>query len=413
MPVSIHIPRRFVQQSWGGTETVVLESVKQLNALGHPARVYTSCALAPDPLAHSEQLDGVEVARFPHFYPYFGLSTQQQTSLDQSGGNLFSWSLMRALAGQKGTQLFHLHTAKRLGGIARTVAKLKRIPYVLSLHGGWLCRPESEARRQQARTQGCPEWGKALGWLVGSRRVVQQASTVICLTRAEKVALQSLDPKLRCRVLPNGVDLERFREGRVEPFRRQNRIPTQSKLIAVVGRVDPQKGQLQAVRAFGRLEDPEAHLLLVGPSTDHQYEAELQHEIRSSPSRGRITRLPGLSGQDLVDAYHSCDLLLIPSLHEPFGLVALEGWACGKAILASRVGGLGELITDGHDGLLVSPGLESELAAGMARLLQDAGLRQALACQGRRSVARYSWAEHTRKLLEIYQEAIDEHPFRQ
>lgn len=404
---SIHIPRRFVRHSWGGTETVVLESVKRLNSLGHRASIFTSSALSD---TSSEDIEGVKVRRFPHFYPYFGLSDEQRESLDHCGGNLFSWPLMRALQASKQTQLLHLHTGKRMGGIARTIARFRRIPYVLSLHGGLLCRPTSERARQESKTARTLEWGKALGLMVGSRKVLDQASAVLCLTKAEKRALEDKQPGIRCRILPNGVDLGRFKQGEGRLFRESRGLSKSSRLLGVVGRIDPQKGQLTALRALSLIED--AHLLLVGPVTDSRYGKELAQMVQELGLADRITILPGLSGQELVDAYHACDLLVIPSTHEPFGIVALEAWASGTPVVASRVGGLEELINDGHDGAHFEPLDWRGLARLTNRLLGSPDALSRLAGRGLKTVQGYSWKAHTERLVEIYQEVLCEHSVR-
>jgi D-inositol-3-phosphate glycosyltransferase len=411
---SIHIPRRFVSHSWGGTETVVLESAKCLKAMGHPARVFTSCALSGKPgTAHSDEIDGVEVRRFPHFYPYLGLSGIQRESLDLCGGNLFSWSLLRALGRDREARVLHLHTAKRMGGIARTIGRLRKIPYVVSLHGGLFCRPESETRRQAKKADRTLEWGKALGWLVGSRRVMQEASAVLCLTESEKREVLAWNPEVHCRVLPNGVDLDRFSEGSRSRFREHHAIPADRKLMAVVGRVDPQKGQLVAVNAFSRLKDDSAHLLLAGPVTDSDYDSRIQSRIDELDLGDRVSRVGGLSGQELVDAYHASDVVIVPSSHEPFGIVVLEAWACRKPVVASRVGGLAELITENRDGRLFEADNDHELSTMLQHLLDNRNERQRLGRGGRGTAQGYSWRAHADKLTQIYQEVIHEHSLRQ
>lgn len=408
---SIHIPRRFVTRSWGGTETVVLESVRQLNSLGHRARVFTSTALSQEPgLTQTEKVNDVTVHRFPYFYPYFGLSQEQRQGLDHCGGNLFSWHLLGALARERQARIIHLHTGKRMGGIARTAARWKRIPYVLSLHGGLLCRPSSESSRQRQKSDGALEWGKALGLAVGSRRVLQDAAAVLCLTRAEQSALQQRYPRVRCRVLPNGVDLNRFSQGDGEGFRRQHELPTDRPLLSVIGRIDPQKGQLTAVQAMSEL--PEAHLLLVGHQTDASFVTRIHQEIEARGLQQQVTVLAGLSGQELVDAYHATDLLLIPSTHEPFGIVALEGWASGTPVLASKVGGLSEIVKP-ETGVLLDRLTPGSLASEVTKLLRQKDFLHRLAVQGRREVARYSWAVHANQLLEIYREVLSENLVRQ
>ena len=90
----IQLPRRFVRSAWGGTETLVLESSRCMQALGHDVQVFTTRALEGSP---EERVNGVEVRRFPHFYPYLGLSADRRRQLELKGGNPFSLTLLRAL----------------------------------------------------------------------------------------------------------------------------------------------------------------------------------------------------------------------------------------------------------------------------------------------------------------------------
>ena len=92
---TIQVPRRFVRHSWGGTETVVLESCKQLQRAGVSTKIFTTTALGG---RATEEIEGVPVRRFRYLYPYLGLGPKQRRSLDQCGGNLFSWQLWRAFA---------------------------------------------------------------------------------------------------------------------------------------------------------------------------------------------------------------------------------------------------------------------------------------------------------------------------
>ena len=90
---------------------------------------------------------------------------------------------------EKELDLLHLHTGKRLGGIIRSEAHRRKIPYVVSLHGGLTQRPISERLRQAAPTLGTLEYGKAIGWWVGSRKVISEASAVLCLSNEERDAV--------------------------------------------------------------------------------------------------------------------------------------------------------------------------------------------------------------------------------
>ena len=169
---TIQVPRRFVRQAWGGTETVILETSRRLPELGHETEILCPRALAD---GDEETIDGVKVRRTGYFYPYLGLSAEAKGQLDRKAGNLVSFPLLRELLTRPDLDLVHLHTGKRLGGMVRTAARVRGIPYVVSLHGGVHDVPEEEARTWTEPTAGTWEWGKALGWCFGSRRVLDDA----------------------------------------------------------------------------------------------------------------------------------------------------------------------------------------------------------------------------------------------
>ena len=138
----VQVPRRFVRTDWGGTETVILETSKCLQAMGHHTEI-----LCPRALSNTDReiIDGIPVARFNYFYPYWGLSASARLQLDKKGGNLFSFALLRELYRFPDLDLIHLHTGKRLGAIGRYVAAKRHLPYVVSLHGGVFDVPAGEA----------------------------------------------------------------------------------------------------------------------------------------------------------------------------------------------------------------------------------------------------------------------------
>ncbi|MEO1083103.1 MAG: glycosyltransferase family 4 protein, partial [Acidobacteriota bacterium] len=345
---AVQITRRFTDRAWGGTETVVLETSRRLPERGASAEIFTTTAL--DPRRRGE-MGGVPIHRFPYFYPWLGLGADQRRQLDEIGGNLFSTALGGALARRR-FDLLHLHTGKRLGGIGRTVARLRGVPYVVTLHGGVVDVPRSEVERwTPSRRRGRTlEWGKALGLLVGSRRVLDDAAAVLTVNLDERVKLQSRLPNQRVEWMPNGVDTRTFSRGDGLAFKRRFRIPDDRRVLLVVGRIDPQKNQrlaLEIVSEMRRVAGPRWHLALVGPTTDADYGRDLERRIDADPElRGAVTWVPGLApgSRELVDAYHAAEFVLVPSVHEPFGIVALEAWAARRPVLAHRVGGLAGLV---------------------------------------------------------------------
>ena len=408
------VARRFVREEWGGTETAILETSRRLLNVGHSTSILCPNALAA---TNEAQMDGVEVLRKPYFYPYFGLRNDARTRLDYKGGNLFSFSLWRHLNQQTGLDLIHVHTGKRLGGIVRHTAHKRGIPYILSLHGGIHDVPTTQMEQLIEPTIGSLEWGKLLGWWVGARRVLEDASAILCVGQREQELTQERFPNKRVIYFPNGVSPDRYETGARAAFRAKYQIPSDAFLVVMVGRLDPQKNQAMAIEAVRKLREkhPNMYLLMIGHVTDQNYRTELQFEIDRSACPGRMALIPGLdpSTNALVDAYHAADLFVLPSSHEPFGIVILEAWAAGLPVIATRVGGIRALVNDGVDGLLVESGDSDALAHSISQLATDDTQRQRLAEAGKKkALKQYSWDRITDQLISVYEEVIDEHKHR-
>jgi len=406
---SLQIPRRFTRRAWGGTETVVLETSKRLNRLGHEAKVVCPNALDPD---RDEIIDGVSVTRLPYFYPYIGLSAEARSQMDRKGGNLFSPQLLGHLLSEKGVDLLHVHTGKRLGGIVRLAARLRGVPYIVSLHGGAYNVPGQEASSWTEPTQGSFEWGRALGWMVGSRRVLSDAAAVVCLGEQERRLVEQAHPETRAVVLPNGVDPQRFQGGDRAAMRARLGIEPGGVLLLVAGRIDPQKNQALAVDVLSALKSshPRLKLALMGPVTSPTYLAELKRKVEDAGLTSRVRFFEAAQGStDLADAYAAADLVLVPSAHEPFGIVVLEAWASNRPVLASRVGGLVDLVTAGRDGELLDPHDVGAWVRATSNLLECPRRSAGLAAEGRsKALAHYTWDSVTSKLLSLYQQVSDE-----
>jgi glycosyltransferase involved in cell wall biosynthesis len=411
----VQVPRRFVRSHWGGTETVILETCKRLLKMGHHTSIVCPNALAKQA---RETIGGVEVRRVPYFYPYLGLSDDAKELLDRKGGNLFSFALMRALNNYPDLDLIHLHTAKRPGGIGRYVAMKRRIPYVVSLHGGVFDVPDAEAGAWTEPTKGAFEWGKILGWWVGSRRVLDDAAAILCVGQEEQRQTLQRFPEKKVLHLPNGVDPDRFAVGDGKEFRRRHQISLNAYVILTIGRIDPQKNQLFAVEVLPDLArmNPSSHMVMVGPVTHDPYLRKLSQRIDAAGLQGRVTVIDGLDAesQELVDAYHAADVFLLPSIHEPFGIVILEAWAAGLPVIATRVGGIPSFVSDGQDGLL----FDVNDAAGARRafeiLLERPEKAHEFSVAGSlKARTQYSWDAVTRSLEKIYEEAVRENTLRQ
>jgi glycosyltransferase involved in cell wall biosynthesis len=152
--------------------------------------------------------------------------------------------------------------------------------------------------------------------------------------------------------------------------------------------------------------DSNSHLLLIGPVTAPWYHEELLARAAELGVADRLTIIPGLPPGDprLKAILHEAEMFVLPSLHEPFGIVALEAWAAGIPVLASAVGGLKDFIVPGRNGLLFAPGDVEDLVKNYELLNKDDELRQRLTDTARQDVQDYSWTALTDRLLTLYGE---------
>lgn len=408
---TVHVPRRFVLDAWGGTETVVLETCRRLPALGVESKIFCPAALStPGP----DSINDVSIQRFPYFYPYLGLSSASASALDLKGGNLFSVSLYRKLLKEPDLDLIHLHTAKRLGGIGRLAAQKRNIPYVISIHGGMIDVPADEAATWTAPTAGTLEWGKLLGMMVGSRRVLDDAGAIICVDCSESERMKKRYPNKRVEFVPNGVDPAPYEKGDGSRFRKEQGIAADQKIILNISRIDPQKNQLLAVEVLDRTRraGENAKLVLIGPVTNVEYHAALEAAIKEKGLSEHVLLIPGLppGSQMLYDAYTSADLFLLSSNHEPFGIVILEAWAAGAPVVAASVGGVPDFTHHEEDILRFERGNAAEATEHTLRILQNPDLAQSLRDAARKLVqVRYHWDTITQQLIDLYKEVIEEH----
>ncbi len=409
----IHVPRRFVAEEWGGTETVLLEISRQQQRAGWMPEIFTSMALARQRV---ETIGGVPVRRFPYCYPFFGLSDADKAALDKKGGNLLSFSLFHALWRAPDVRLYHAHSLKRLGGEVRTAARWRRKPFVVSLHGGVFDVPAAELGTMLKPIENKTEWGKPFGALFGSRRVLEDADCVICVGQSEMEKARRELTHDRLAYLPNGVDCAKFATGDGAAFRARLGIPPGAFLALNLSRIDAQKNQLLLLEGFARFRAarPEAFLVLIGPETQPAYAAKLREFIAAHGLGGFVKLLPGLPNDhpELVQAFHACDVFVLPSMHEPFGIVVLEAWSSGRPVLASRVGGLKTLVKDGETGVFLDPNAgdaAADLAAKLTRLAGEPELRRCLGEAGRREAREhYDWTQIGQQLESLYERA-EEH----
>ncbi len=204
------------------------------------------------------------------------------------------------------------------------------------------------------------------------------------------------------RIIPNGVDVERFKVG-LKPI---DRLRDSSHNVLFVGRFDPRKGLKYLLLAFPMVvkQCPEAKLIVVGGGPlKPYYERFIDFSVRD-----RVLFQGSVAPDDLPLYYASCDVFCSPATGaESFGIILLEAMSSGKPIVASDIHGYRQVIEDGVDGILVPPEDPGALASSIVKVLKSRGLRARLSENGLRKSKRYSWERVTKTIEGYYYEVRD------
>lgn len=205
----------------------------------------------------------------------------------------------------------------------------------------------------------------------------------------------------RVRVVHNGIDLRPFGRPGNPALRTFLKKGTERPIVLCVARLDrKQKGLRFLVDAAALV--PEAQFILAGDGPER---GELQAQTRALGVEDRVTLLGYYD--DLPDLLATCDLFVLPSLCEGFGLAVAEAMACAKPVVASNIGGVNEVVVDRETGLLVSPADPPALASAIRTVLSDPILAERLGAAGKSRVHREFSAERmVERTTDIYEEIL-------
>ncbi len=261
----------------------------------------------------------------------------------------------------------HLSTASLLGAFA---ARLAGVPSVAHVHG--------------LNTATCFRYSTA---------VITVSNAV-----AKHLAGQGLR-KDRIRVVHNGVDVSRFQPTDLDDAKDKFGYASYDPIVGVFGRLSPEKGQRVAIEALFLItrEYPRARLLLAGAGK------ELEDLKMAAEALGLADRVefPGFL-PDSREMMSACNVVLIPSLKEGFGLAAVEAMALERPVVASAVGGLNEIVVPGETGFTVAPNDPQAIAQAVLRLIEDSGLARDMGRKGRlRVMERFDLRKQAESVLRI------------
>jgi glycosyltransferase involved in cell wall biosynthesis len=294
--------------------------------------------------------------------------------------------LARRLRAER-AELLHTHTLFAGNLLGRLAARLAGVPVLAHMH------TENYFRRQAV--------------VEPAQRALDNATARLCrrivaVSESTRRALEAQGyPGERLVVVHNGVDLP---DGAGGGLRGELGIDPDAFVVGHIGRLSPYKGQRELLEALATLP-ADVHAVLIG--IDHESGGSYRQLLETEAARlglGSRVHFVGYREQagDLIADF---DLLALPSWIEGLPLVVLEAMARAKPVVASRVGGLPELVAEGSTGLLVPPRDVAALAAALAGLTGDRERARRLGEAGRaRVVAEFSAQAMADRFLEIYDE---------
>lgn len=277
----------------------------------------------------------------------------------------------------------------RVGWAADTLARHHGVPFILTMHG------TERVRHGGNLPEGDPTDVNSIEWWLAFRADRLIASTRFIVDQL--VTTFELPPEQVVRV-PNGIDPTLW-AGHDRPTDREP-------LVVSWGRVQYEKGFQVLARAMTTVRQlvPEVTCVIAGRGS---YLPELQTQIDVEGVSDLIS-LPGfLSDDELRSLVRRAGCVVLPSLYEPFGLVALEALAAGAPLIVARTGGLAELILDTDAGLTFEPGNPDDLAHCVEQVLRDQELAQQLTTNARRLIeTKYAWGAIADSTVKVYDTAL-------
>ncbi len=353
----------------GGISEHILNLWKNFNKMGHTAKILAPSYGKNYPYVDERIIRMGRAIKFPKNRSFSVLSF----------GITLPWQVRHFLNTEK-FDVIHLH-----GAIAPT------LPY--------LALKYSNAKNFVTFHSAYEESFGYVLWEPVLEQYFRRIDGMIAVSTVARDCMIRYFPISECKIIPNGIDTERFRPDvpQVEELKKY------SPKILFVGRFEPRKGLKYLLMAFPNIvkEFPEAKLVVVGEGfLEHYYRRYIEEHIKNN-----VIFVGFVKPEDLPRYYASCDIYCSPATGaESFGIVLLEAMASGKPIVASDIPGYRTILTSGVEGLLFEPMNSEALAKNIIYLLKRPELMKKFGDAGKEKSKKYDWKIVTKQVLDFYTE---------
>jgi len=387
--------------------TFVRSLAEEVAALGHEVHVlaaYDPTVREPESAVHVHRFRYAPLGRW-HLIGY-GQSLEGDVVLRKQVypllplyGAAATWGLWRWFR-RVHFDVLHAHWVVPGGGVGALVSRLTGVPLVISLHGSDVFMLEKNAVA-----------GSIARRAFSRARMVTGCSSDL-LERAQR---HGLSPA-RSRLIPYGVDAGRFRPDKAagQAQRAELGIAADAPVVLALGRLVYKKGFEYLVRAMpgliARFPTPTLKVVIAGGGPLREDLLRLAADLGVESH----LLLPGSVPWDATVRYFNmADVFVVPSVRDQKGNVdglpntTLEAMACGRALVASRVAGIPEVVVDGQNGLLVEEKNPPQLASAISRLLESPWMAAELGVANRSKVEKeLTWRRIARDVVKVYEQAL-------
>ncbi|MEW6095644.1 MAG: glycosyltransferase family 4 protein [bacterium] len=362
----------------GGVQAVVDNLTKGLTKRGHNVFIITS--KSPWSLKSYEVINGIKVYRV--FLGFFGGSLKAALSFPF----LSFYSLIKIIKiiRVNQTDIVNLHFVDGSGFYVLLLKRILKIKIVVTVHGN--------------DVQIFPKRSRIRKLLL--RNVLKEADFVTGCSNSLLKDAKELVPEIEWKTIAihNGINLNEFKSREIY----NNPTP----YIFAMARFEYKKGFDILIKAFKFVVEKfhNIELIIAG---DGPEKPTIQRMIKEFNLEKSVKLIGKANRDEVVKLFNGCEFFVLPSRIEPFGIVNLEAMAAGKAIVATKVDGVPEIITNGYNGMLVEPNSPEEIAKGIIYLIENPQIRDKMGMNGKNLVeGEYQWDKAINKYLEVYEKVM-------
>jgi glycosyltransferase involved in cell wall biosynthesis len=282
--------------------------------------------------------------------------------------------------------------------------KNHKVPIISTFHGLVTIENKRAMRPRNVELLLHEQWAN---WY--EKKTVKNSDALIAVSTEmlDELVHLSRESLKKTSCISNGVDCNKELSLFAEP---KNKIKTEGEILVFVGRIDRIKGIYNLVQAIKKVEYP-LQLVMIGDSFEFDF---FKKHIETEGLSERIFLTGALPNEEVLAWIQRSYALILPSFHETQGIVLLEANACGKPVLASRVAGILEVVSEGKNGLLFNPHDIDDIAHTIDTLFKMPKKAKEMGEYGKKMVEKnYTWDKIALQTVDLYEKTVSEFALKQ